>query len=71
MGLELAAHGLEGAWASVDVAHTGSAAAAHGPQSTQASVVAVRGLSCSEACEIFSDQGWNHVPYTGRWILNH
>ena len=37
----------------------------------QASVVVTHGLSCSTACGIFPDQGWNRCPCTGRWILNH
>ena len=30
--------------------------------SFQASVIVVHGLSCSEACGIFPDQGWNPCP---------
>ena len=46
----------------------GSAVVAPRLQSTRA-VTVVCGLSCP-ACGIFSDQGSNHVPCTGRWTLN-
>ena len=36
-----------------------------------ASVVVAHGFSCPLACGIFLEQGWNHVPFTGRWIPNH
>ena len=38
---------------------------------TRASVVGVHGLSCTEACGIFLDQGLNLCPLTGRWTLIH
>ena len=41
-----------------------------GPGS-RASVVVAQRLICSLACGIFLDQGLNHVPCTGRLILNH
>ena len=31
----------------------------------------MQGVSCSEACGIFLDQGANPCPYTGRWIFIH
>ena len=33
------------------------------------SVVAAHGLSCSETCGIFQDQGSNLCPLVDRWIL--
>ena len=41
-----------------------------GPGS-RASVVVAQRLICSLAPGIFLDQGLNHVPCTGRLILNH
>ena len=65
-----------GTRASAVVAHglsscgTRSVVVARGIQST-GSVAVAHGLSCSAACGIFPEQGWNHVPCIGRWILNH
>ena len=50
-----AQRGLQGAWASVVVAH--ELVAAPVLWST-GSIVAEHGLSCSTACGIFLDQGW-------------
>ena len=50
--------------------HLGSVGVACRLQST-GSVVVANGLSCSEACGIFPDQGSNLCPCTGRRILNH
>ena len=44
--------------------HAGSGVVACGLQST-GSVVVAHGLSCSAACGIFPDQGWNPCPL--RW----
>ena len=41
----------------------------HRLQGVQASAVVALGLSCSAACGIFPDQGWE--PCTGRRILHH
>ena len=41
--------------------HAGSVVVARGLQST-GSVVVAHGLSCSAACGIFPDQGWNPCP---------
>ena len=44
-----------------------------GPQQLQpvGSAVVAHGLSCSEACGIFPDQGLNTCPHTGRQIPKH
>ena len=46
---------------------------AHGLQESQSTglVVVAHGFSCSVACGIFSDQGSNPVPCTGRQIPIH
>ena len=56
-----------GAWASVVVVR-GPLVVAHGPQSVQASVIVVHGLSSSVACGIFQDQGSNPCPL--HWQAN-
>ena len=40
----------------------------HSPCSGRASVVVAHRLSCSAACEIFPDQGWNLCPL--HWLEN-
>ena len=45
-----------------------SLAAEHGPQGTQASVAAARGLCCPEACGIFWDQELNPCPL--HWLVD-
>ena len=62
-------HGLSccGVWA---LWHVGSVVVARRLQSA-GSVVVAHGFSCSKACGIFPDRGLNHVPCTGRRILNH
>ena len=47
----------------------GSVVAAYGLQSS-GSVVVVHWLSCSEACGIFPDHGWNPCPLHWQGILN-
>ena len=78
----VAIHGLLIAMASLVVEHRLSA---HGLQylqrtdsiavarllSSLGSVVVVCGLSCSEACGIFPDQGSNLCPNIGRWASIH
>ena len=59
-------HRLKGIWASV-VQLLGSVVAIPGPQSIGLTVVGHR-LSCSEACGIFPDQGWN--PCLVHWQVD-
>ena len=35
------------------------------------SLVVEHGLGSSVACEVFPDEGWNHVPCIGSQIPNH
>ena len=41
------------------------------PFGSVGSVVVALPLSCFTACGIFPDQGWNPVPFSGRWVLIH
>ena len=71
----VAEHGLSvAAEASVGLHARASVAATHsliscGPWRGQASVVVVRGLSCSMVCGIFLDRDGTHVSCTGGRIL--
>ena len=60
----VAEHRFWGAWALV-VRHMGLSRCGSQVQSTS-SVAVVNGLSCSTACGIFPDQGWNLCLLHGR-----